>query len=111
ENNELGKGFVGQLRIEPEPEPRRPLPDVGGISRDILVAFEQPFGALYRLERRADRRSRRKPQLEEQLRAFRQWKELLLNMAEAHDRQHKDANRCEHYGHAALDAPLDDPAQ
>src|SRR5262249_3790877 len=93
-----------------EPEPRRPLADVGGICRDILVAFEQPFGPLYRLERRADRRSRRKPQLEEQLGPFGQRKELLLDMAEANDRQHKDADRCEHHSHASLDAPLDDPA-
>src|SRR5262249_59727568 len=68
-------------------------------------------GPLYRLERRADRRSRRKPQLEEQLGPFGQRKELLLDMAEANDRQHKDADRCEHHSHASLDAPLDDPAQ
>src|SRR5262249_41371221 len=111
DNNDLGEGFVWQLRIESEPEPRRPLADVGGISRDILVAFEQPFGPLHRVERRADRRSGGQPQLEEQLRPLRQWKELLLDMAEAHDRQHKDTDRCEHHGHASLDAPFDDPAQ
>ena len=41
DDDDFGKGFIRQLRVEPEPEPRRTLPDIGGIGRNIAVVLQQ----------------------------------------------------------------------
>ena len=39
DDDDLGKGLVRQLRVEPEPEARRALADIGGVGRDVLSSF------------------------------------------------------------------------
>ena len=46
DDDDLGEGFVRQLRVEAEPEARRALADIGRVGRDVLVVLQQRFGLL-----------------------------------------------------------------
>ena len=111
DDDDLGKGFVRQLRVEAEPEPRRALADIGGVGRDVLVVLQQRFRGLDRLLGDAERGAFGQAQLQEQFRPLGQREELLLHMAEADDRQREDADRRQHHLDAVVDAPLDHAAQ
>ena len=39
------KDFVGQLRIEAEPEARRAAADIGGVGGNVVIVLEQRFRA------------------------------------------------------------------
>jgi len=69
-NDDLGERFIRQLRVKSEPEARRALTDIGGVGRNIVVAFEQPFSAFDRIERCAERSTRRQAKLKEEFRSF-----------------------------------------
>src|SRR5215831_10073986 len=76
-----------------------------------MIALEQGFGLLDRLQGCTECRALREAELEEQFGPLRQWKELLLYVAKAHNRKHKDAGSRQHHHQAPLDAPFDHPAQ
>ena len=93
DDDDLGKGFVRQLRVEAEPEARRALADIGGVGRDVLVVLEQLFGLLHRLLGDVERGAFRQAQLQEQFGPLGQREELLLDMAEADDRERRRRRR------------------
>ena len=111
DDDDLGEGLVRQLRVEAEPEARRALADIGGVGRDVLVVLEQRFGLLHRLFGDAERGALGQPQLQEQFGPLRQREELLLDVAEADDREREDADGRQHHLDAVVDAPLDHAAQ
>ena len=110
-DHDLGECFIRQLRIEPQPEPRRAAAHIGGVGRNIVVALEQRFRPFHQLQRRTERGARRHAKLEEKFGPLRQRKELLLHATERHDREHKDANGRDHDNTAPPDAPFDDATQ
>ena len=110
-DHRLRERLVRQLRIEAEPETRRTLADIGRVGGNVLVILEQRFRLLHAFLGNVERGAFRQPQLEEQLRPFRQREELLLHMTEADDRQHEHPDGRQHDGAAAAHAPFDHAAQ
>jgi hypothetical protein len=45
-DDNLGEGFVRELRVEAQPEPRRALADVGGVGGDVRIVAEEPLSAF-----------------------------------------------------------------
>ena len=111
DDDDFGECLVRQLRVEPEPEPRRTLADIGGVGRDVLVVFQQRFGLFHRALGDVERRAFGQPQLQEQFGPLGQREELLLHVTEADDRQREDADRRQHHLDPVVDAPLDHAAQ
>ena len=111
DDHDLGEGFVRQLRVEAEPEARRTLADIGGVGRDVLVVLEQRLGLLHGFLRDVEGGAFGQAQLQEQFGPFRQREELLLDMAEADDREREHADGRQHHLDAVIDAPLHHAAQ
>ncbi|OIQ74920.1 hypothetical protein GALL_434200 [mine drainage metagenome] len=110
-DHDLGERLVRELRIEPEPEARRALADIGRIGRDVLIVLQQRFRLLHRLFGDIERGAFGQPQLQEQFGPLGQREELLLDMAESQDREREDADGCQHHLDAMVDAPLNHAAQ
>ena len=88
DDDHLGIGFVRQRRIEPEPEPRRALADVGREGCGVVVAGKELFGFLRgRRCRRSNRAAFGHAELDEELVPLRGRKELLRYAGEARRRQ------------------------
>ena len=83
DDDDLGEVRVGQDRVEPEPEARRALADIGGVGDDVGIAGKQALGLLRGRVGDADRRAFGQPHLEEQLGPGRGREELLLDQAES----------------------------
>ena len=110
-DDDLGEVRVRQHRIEPEPEARRALADIGRVGHDVGIAGEQALGLLGRRVGDADGGAFRQPHLEEQLGAGRGREELLLDEAEAGDRRDEHQHGRGDDGLAPAQAQLDHAAQ
>ena len=87
DNHDLREGFIRELRIEAEPEPRGALADIGRMGGDIRIVADDRFRLPGGLGGDAKGRAFGQAQLEEQLRPLGQREKLLLDPAERNDGQ------------------------